>query len=98
MKSRNEITDLLKVNIPEITDLFKVKRLGLFGSFVNGHPGPDSDIDLLVEFESGHKDMFNYMRLKEHLETLLGTRIDLVIKEAVKPRLRKDILESAQYV
>jgi len=51
-----------------ITKRFKVLEIGLFGSFINGSATPESDIDILVQFQKGHKDFFNYMRLKKYLE------------------------------
>lgn len=57
-----------------------------------------SDIDVLVSFDQGRKDLFNYMRLKMYLEELLGRKVDLVIKDAVKPRLRDRILSEVRYV
>jgi uncharacterized protein len=57
-----------------------------------------SHIDLLVSFEQGFKDLFNYLRLKRYLEELLGHKVDLVIKEAVKPGLRDSIFSEVRYV
>jgi predicted nucleotidyltransferase len=57
-----------------------------------------SDVDILIEFEKGHKDFFNYIRLKYHLEASLGRKVDLVIKEAVKPRLKDRIFNEVVYV
>lgn len=70
-----------------------VAELALFGSFVRGEETPDSDIDLLVELDVKTYD--NYMDLKEYLEALLGRRVDLVLKSALKPRLREPILREA---
>ena len=72
-----------------------VRRLGLFGSAVRDELGPDSDVDILVEFE--HKSFDNYMDLKFFLENLLGRSVDLVTTEALKPRLKPAILAEAVY-
>lgn len=72
--------------------------MGIFGSFIRGEETASSDIDILIEFERGHKDFFNYMRLKHYLEELLERNVDLVIKNAVKPRLREKILSEVKYV
>lgn len=77
---------------------FHIKEIGIFGSFIRGEQTESSDIDVLVEFESGHKDFFNYMRLKNYLEELLGRDVDLVIKNAVKSRLRERIFSEVEYV
>jgi predicted nucleotidyltransferase len=77
---------------------FHIKEIGIFGSFVRGTERDRSDIDILVEFEEGYKDFFNYMRLKQCLEDLLGKRVDLVMKKAIKPRLKERILNEVEYV
>ncbi len=79
-------------------DFFHIKEIGIFGSFVREKATENSDIDILVEFEKGHKDFFNYMRLKYYLEELLGRNVDLVIKNAVKSRLRDRIFSEIEYV
>lgn len=93
-----EIKKILEKNNAYIKETFHVKELGIFGSFVQGRQKPRSDIDILVAFEKGHKDFFNYMRLKYSLEELMRRKVDLVIKEAVKPRLRDKILTEVEYV
>ena len=70
---------------------FGVKSLSVFGSLVRGEAGPDSDIDLLIEFD-GRASFDRYMELKFRLEELLGVPVDLVIPRTLKPRLR-DIVE-----
>ena len=81
----------------EIRKRYHVKKIGVFGSIVRNKQTKKSDIDILVEFEKGHKDFFNYMRLKYYLEELLDRKVDLVIKEAVKPQLRERILNEVVY-
>ena len=79
-----------------IKRVFHVREIGVFGSFIRGEQTASSDIDVLVEFERGHKDFFNYMKLRYYLEELLQRKIDLVIKNAVKPRLRKRIFSEVE--
>ena len=81
----------------EIRKRYHVKKIGVFGSIVRNKQTKKSDIDILVEFEKGHKDFFNYMRLKYYLEELLDRKVDLVIKEAVKAQLRERILNEVVY-
>lgn len=76
---------------------FGVNKIGLFGSYVRSEQQKKSDIDILVEFEKGKKTFDNYMDLKFFLEDLFDCNVDLVIKEAIKPRLKPHILESIQY-
>ena len=89
----NEIEQKLGKKKAYIKKTFHVKKIGIFGSFIRGEQTPKSDIDLLVEFEKGHKDFFNYIRLKYYLEELLERKVDLVMKNAVKSRLKKAFLD-----
>lgn len=73
-----------------------VLRLGLFGSYVRGTAGPDSDIDLLVEL--GELTFDRYMDLKFFLEDLFQIPVDLVLADSIKPRLRSSILNEIAYV
>ena len=71
-----------------------VKSLALFGSAARGEAGPESDVDLLIEF-SRPVGLFHFMEVKESLEKILGCRVDLVTPGALKPQLRKSILAEA---
>ncbi|MFZ5866738.1 MAG: nucleotidyltransferase family protein [Thermodesulfobacteriota bacterium] len=90
----DEILKKLEEN-QEIIRGFGVRRLGIFGSYARGEQRGASDMDFLVEFEK--KTFNNYMDLKFFLEDLFGCRVDLVISDAVKPRLRKAIFEETVY-
>lgn len=90
-----DIKETLKEKLPEIKEKYGVKNLYIFGSYVRGEQTPESDIDILVEFEKGKKTFDNYMDLKFYLEELFGKKVDLIIKEAVKPRLKKYIYKEA---
>ncbi len=95
-----EIKKILEKNINYLRQTFHIREIGIFGSFVKGEEKTDndSDIDILITFEKGYKDFFNYMRLKYYLGDLLGREVDLVIKEAVKPRLKERIFREVEYV
>jgi len=95
-----EIKKILEKNNNYLRQTFHIRELGIFGSFVKGEEkiDNDSDIDILITFGKGYKDFFNYMRLKYYLEDLLGREVDLVIKEAVKPRLKERIFKEVKYV
>jgi len=90
-----EIKQTLKEKMPEIKKIYGVKNLYIFGSYVRGEQRPDSDIDILVEFEKGKKTFRNYMGLRFYLEELLNGRIDLVVKEAVRDELKGYIYSEA---
>ena len=90
-----EIKQTLREKMPEIKEKYGVKNLYIFGSYVRGEQTPESDIDILVEFEKGKKTFRNYMGLKFSLEELFGIKVDLVIKEAVRKELKKYIYTEA---
>ena len=95
---RQEILDILVKHKPELSKLFGVESIALFGSVVRGESLPKSDIDLLVEFRKGYKDFFNFIRCKFYLEKIFEHKVDLVMKSAVKPRIKKKIFQQAEYV
>ena len=95
MENLESIKAKLKNKLPYIKEKFGVKKLYIFGSYVRGEQTPESDIDILVEFEKGKKTFDNYMDLKFYLEELFGKKVDLIIKEAVKQKLRKYIYSEA---
>jgi uncharacterized protein len=91
-RSREEILTILEQNREAIRG-YGARRLGLFGSYARGEATEASDLDFVVEFET--KSFDAYMNLKEFLEALFGCRVDLVLADAIKPRLRATILEEA---
>jgi predicted nucleotidyltransferase len=74
-----------------------VKTLGLFGSFARGEQTPDSDVDLLVQFEPGKKNFDNFMDLSALLEDLLQRRVEIVTTEALSPYIGPHILDEVEY-
>ncbi len=88
----------IEENKTHLKQIYHIKEIGVFGSFIRGEETVSSDIDILVEFEKGHNDLFNYIRLKYYLEGLLGRKVDLVKKNAVKSRLKERIFSEVKYV
>jgi predicted nucleotidyltransferase len=88
---------LLRLHEQEIRNRFGVERIGIFGSFVRGEEKPESDVDVLVEFREDGKTFDHYMDLKFYLEDLFGRKVDLVMKDAIKRRLREPIHSEVIY-
>ena len=88
----NGILRTLEQNAPAIRTQ-GVRSLGLFGSRARGTALEQSDLDFVVEFEA--KSFDGYMNLKAFLEQLFECRVDLVLKDTIKPRLRERILSEA---
>jgi hypothetical protein len=93
-RTREAVLKQLEDNRDKIRG-FGVKRLGLFGSVARGEATEGSDLDFLVELENETFDA--YMDLKEFLEELFHCPVDLVLIDAIKPRLRETILGEAIY-
>jgi predicted nucleotidyltransferase len=90
--SAHEVLRIIEENAPAIRAL-GVRSLALFGSAARGAAREDSDLDFVVEFDA--KTFDAYMDLKALLEQLLGRRVDLVLRDALKPRLRESVLSQA---
>lgn len=75
-----------------------VQRLALYGSVARDQAGPDSDVDLLVQFLPGAKTYSRFLALSELLEERLGCRVELVTVEALSPFLGPRILAEAEDV
>ncbi len=98
MKSIEHIKRILEDNKDILKDKFKVIEIGIFGSYVRGEETFTSDIDILVDFEKEGKTFDNYIELKYFLEELLGIKVDLIMKGALKQELRNIILKETVYV
>lgn len=85
--SKERILSLLAGRREDILARFGVKTLGIFGSAARDDMRSGSDVDILVEFQDA-ATFDKYMDLKAYLESLLGTSVDLVTEEALKPRMR----------
>lgn len=90
------IVQTLKREFAIMRSRFGVKSLGLFGSIARGEASPNSDVDILVEFNAPSFD--HYMDLKFYLEERLGRPVDLVLKGSLKPALRERILREVRDV
>ena len=71
--------------------------LALFGSVLRDDFGPDSDVDVLVEFQAGHVPGFNFVSIEREFSGLLhGRRVDMVTAKFLNPRIRDQVLSSAE--
>ncbi len=74
-----------------------IRRLSVFGSALRGQLEPDSDIDLLVEFEAGHTPgLFSIVRMEMELTEMLGRKADLRTPEDLSEYFRDEVLENAE--
>lgn len=85
--------------IAEICRRHKVRELSVFGSAVRGEMRPDSDIDLLVDFLPGARPgLLGLSAMNRELTALLGRRVDLAVKPALKPLVRSGVLAEARLI
>jgi uncharacterized protein len=91
--------ELPQVEIIEICRRHGVSELSLFGSAARGEMRPDSDIDLLVDFLPGARPgLLGVSAMTRELSVLLGRRVDLAVKRALKPLIRPGVLAEARSI
>jgi len=91
--TRGEAIQRLAAARPELATL-GVRSLDLFGSVARGEAGPASDVDLLVDFDKPI-GLFHFFRVQRRIEEILGSKVDLVMRDAVKRQLRERIFAEA---
>jgi len=74
-----------------LENLYRVKEIGVFGSFVRSEAGEASDVDILVSFRNVI-DYFDFLELEEYLTELIGIPVDLVEKDSLKPHIGERIM------
>ena len=87
-----ELIRVIREHLPDLRERYGVESLGIFGSYARGEQREDSDLDVLVEFFRT-PDLFEFVALKHELSDILGINVDLVMKDALKPRIGKRILQ-----
>ena len=97
MRTSDEIKEILLSHLEFIRKDYHVKQIGIFGSYVSGNANENSDVDILVEF-SKPIGLIEYIKLEEYLEEKIGLKVDLVLKDGIKPGLREIIIEQVVYV
>lgn len=91
----NEFFERIAAHRAELTRA-GVRRLGVYGSVARGEAGPDSDVDILVEFDAA-PDLYEFAALRDRLAEILGRPVDLTTPPALKPRLRSRVLHEVRY-
>ncbi|MBI3335590.1 MAG: nucleotidyltransferase family protein [Candidatus Portnoybacteria bacterium] len=85
--------DEIKQKITPILKQHGITRAAVFGSVARGEAGEKSDIDILVEIPHAH-GLFEFIGIKNELEDALEKKVDLIEYQAIKPRIRENILNS----
>lgn len=98
MSSKVVVLDILTRLKPELMRRYALTYLGVFGSVARDEDGPDSDVDILVDFDWDRADWtvgFPLLRLEDELAACLGRKIDLVTRGGVHPALKPYIMQNA---
>jgi len=93
--------DLLKYLLDKkafLRERFGVTRIGVFGGFAREEQTKQSDIDLVVEFEKGKKNLHTFLQVKRLLESELSRKVDLGFVHSLRPAVRENIKENIIYV
>lgn len=96
-QSLDTIKEQLKYHLPKLREDFYVEELGIFGSTAQGQATAKSDVDILVDFSTS-PGFFTFIRLEERLSNILGRKVDLVTKNALKDAVKSEILRHVIYV
>ncbi|TAL57907.1 MAG: DNA polymerase beta [Bacteroidetes bacterium] len=97
MKTMDQIEDILKSSKLSLFQKYHLKEIGVFGSYLRNEQKNESDLDVLVEYEQT-PDFFSFVHLENELSDLIGIKVDLVMKSALKPFIGKRILEEVRYL
>jgi len=93
--TREQFFTLIDAHLSELTRA-GVRRVGVFGSVARDEAGADSDVDILVEFDS-LPDLYDFAALRDRLSEILGRPVDLTTPQALKPRFRSRVLDEVRY-
>jgi predicted nucleotidyltransferase len=92
--SLSEILEKLHQQIPLLAERYRVETLEVCGSYVRGEQKGDSDLDVLITFEED-PSLLTYIAIENYLSDLLDIKVDLVMKDSLKPRIGEQILREA---
>jgi predicted nucleotidyltransferase len=94
MSDRDELLAVLRTLLPQIRLQWPIRSLAVFGSVARGEAGPQSDLDILVEF-NGPVSLSRFLALEDSLSTATGRRVELVSRNALKPFIERQVLRDA---
>jgi predicted nucleotidyltransferase len=97
MKTFEEIKKIIQEHKEDLRKEYGVKEIGIFGSYVRGEQKAISDIDILIELERA-VGFVKFMKLEKRISDILGVKVDLVTKKALKPCIGERILQEVRYV
>ena len=97
-KLRQNVLDLLTQNRDAISAKFHIRRIGIYGSVNRGEENEKSDIDILIDFETGYATLRNYMNLQRYLQAFFSRKVDLVTYGSLSPHIRPFVVREVVWV
>ena len=99
MLEQSNILEYLSANKQDISRKYRLKKLGIFGSYARGDQKPESDLDLLIEFEDNTPDL-NVKKdfLRKEIQSVFHIHVDICREKYIKPVFRQQILSDVIYV
>jgi predicted nucleotidyltransferase len=94
MKAQRDLTELIELlhqQLPALAEQYRVRSLGVFGSYVRHEQRSDSDVDVLVTFDEP-PSLLQFIELEQKLTDALGVKVDLVMRDGLKPTIGQRIL------
>jgi uncharacterized protein len=92
--SLEKILERLRQQLPVLTERYSVETLEVFGSYVRSEQKKDRDLDILVTFKEV-PSLMTFIAIENYLSDLLGVKVDLVMKDSLKPKIGQQILREA---
>ena len=93
-RSLKKMLEILHQQIPMLAERYSVETLEVFGSYVRDEQKKDSDLDVLVTFKKA-PSLLTFIAIENYLSDLLGVKVDLVMKDSLKPKIGQQILREA---
>lgn len=95
--TKQEIKERLSAAVRDDPNSADIKYVALFGSYVNGTPREDSDIDVLIDFHpQAVVGLFKYVDIQENLSNALGKKVDLLTPQAISKHFKEQVLQEAE--
>lgn len=99
VKNIEEAKAILTKHKAEVVEKYRVREIGIFGSFVRGEQHRRSDIDILVEFApSNIPGLIALCEMERYFQRLLKKKVDVIIKSGIRPELKKSIMKEVVYI
>jgi uncharacterized protein len=93
-RSLKKMLEILHQQIPMLAEHYFVEKLEVFGSYVRDEQNKDSDLDILITFKKV-PSLLTFIAIENHLSDVLGVKVDLVMKDSLKPKIGEHILHEA---